>query len=162
MLSKQFILAGSAIFTVSCQDGSHLTYRVQRVEPKELEAEYCQLDRNDDAALATYEKKVVEKSAFFAQLLTGPNNTKDYTYIGKLDVKKGEVFPTRKSTMKRDSRPIVVLNWALYQIWRQNKNFEHRIRHAGKCSRCNIKLTVPVSIDTGLGPICAQRMGLVE
>lgn len=33
------------------------------------------------------------------------------------------------------------------------------IRHEGKCGRCGRALTRPESIDTGLGPECAAKMG---
>ena len=34
------------------------------------------------------------------------------------------------------------------------------IRHEGRCGRCGRKLTTPASIDTGIGPVCAERMGI--
>lgn len=33
------------------------------------------------------------------------------------------------------------------------------IRHEGRCGRCGRALTRPESIDTGLGPDCAEKMG---
>jgi hypothetical protein len=34
------------------------------------------------------------------------------------------------------------------------------VYHEGRCGRCNRKLTVPESIETGLGPECASKLGL--
>lgn len=36
------------------------------------------------------------------------------------------------------------------------------VRHEGKCGRCGRKLTVPESIDRGIGPECAGKMGVVS
>lgn len=33
------------------------------------------------------------------------------------------------------------------------------VRHEGRCGRCGRTLTVPASIDSGIGPDCAERMG---
>jgi len=32
------------------------------------------------------------------------------------------------------------------------------VHHEGRCGRCNRKLTVPESIENGLGPECAGKM----
>jgi len=32
------------------------------------------------------------------------------------------------------------------------------LHHEGKCGRCGRKLTVPLSIETGIGPECASKM----
>lgn len=34
------------------------------------------------------------------------------------------------------------------------------LRHEGSCGRCGRKLTTPESIDTGLGPVCAEALGI--
>jgi hypothetical protein len=34
------------------------------------------------------------------------------------------------------------------------------VRHAGKCGHCGRKLTVPESVDTGIGPDCAKKLGI--
>ncbi len=33
------------------------------------------------------------------------------------------------------------------------------VRHEGSCGRCGRKLTVPASIDAGIGPECAGKLG---
>jgi hypothetical protein len=33
-----------------------------------------------------------------------------------------------------------------------------KVHHEGRCCRCGRKLTVPESIETGLGPECASRL----
>jgi hypothetical protein len=34
------------------------------------------------------------------------------------------------------------------------------VRHSGKCGRCNRTITTPASVDSGIGPECAETMGV--
>lgn len=131
MISKDFLTAGHAIFTVSSPSGEHYTYRVNA--PK---------DFND--AYPTY----------FVALLTGSDNTRDYTYLGLLSG-KGEVRTTTKSKFAKDSKPVKVVQWAVGLVW-DGKDLPdgYKLQHIGRCGACGRPLTDPVSIETGLGPIC--------
>ncbi len=59
----------------------------------------------------------------------------------------------------RLARSIRVFLWTLWKI-QQGKGLPegYEIRHAGCCCRCGRTLTVPTSIDQGLGPICAANV----
>jgi hypothetical protein len=35
----------------------------------------------------------------------------------------------------------------------------YKIHHEGRCGKCGRLLTVPESVETGIGPECAKRMG---
>lgn len=60
MLTRQFLTAGHAIFTVSNPAGVRYTYKIVKKEP--------------DATFVN--------PAYFISLLTGPDNTRNYTYMG--------------------------------------------------------------------------------
>ena len=138
MLSSAFITAGKATFTVSNGKGEHYTYRVTK---KEAQGNY--------------------PAAHFINLLTGPDNTSDYTYLGVLDAATGKVRTTAKSRYNSDSKPVKVASWALSIVW-QNATLPegYAIQHEGRCGRCGRALTVPESIESGIGPECASKMGL--
>lgn len=59
----------------------------------------------------------------------------------------------------RLSGSIRVFLWTLWKI-NQGKGLPegYEIRHAGRCCRCGRTLTVPTSIDMGLGPVCADKV----
>lgn len=83
---------------------------------------------------------------------------KDYTesggmpgrYLGK--VLGGKFFKTRECT-PADEREIL-------DVCRDPKSAALSFgRKTGRCSVCNRKLTDPVSVANGIGPICAERFG---
>lgn len=140
-VSKQFCLAGDATFTVSKPDGTHRTYRIQHVPANGR-----------------------WKPAYFVHLLTGPDNTNDYTYVGVLDDFAGHVQVTRKSPYLQDSGPVKLLNRILARIWGDDhdayQQHGYATRHAGKCGRCGRKLTTPESTVSGFGPECRKILGI--
>lgn len=143
MLTKTFVCAGNATFSVKCPDGQHYTYRVRRTEPT---AKY-------------------PNPAYFVSLLTGPDNTADYTYLGRLDDFTGSVTTTAKSKLPADSFPIRLLNRVLLRVWGDQQYLiteaGYSLHNEGRCGRCGRTLTVPSSVDAGIGPDCAKMMGLV-
>lgn len=139
MISKEFILAGKAIFTVKSVSGEYYTYQVTKKEATER-----------------------YKASYFISLLTGPDNETDYTYLGMLNPVTFLAYPTRASKFTTESKPFRVLDWALKQIWNNTSLPEgYAIYHEGRCCRCGRTLTVPESIESGIGPECAKIMGLV-
>lgn len=146
-VSKQFILAGDAIFTIEIpekfrNDGkSHYTFKIEHVEKNERFPE-----------------------SWFAKTLVGPDNSTDYAYLGMLDSFTGQVRTTTKSKFAPDCHRLRVLNRILARVWcddhaaYETHGFE--THHEGKCGRCGRRLTVPESIETGIGPECCRIMGL--
>jgi hypothetical protein len=133
-----FIFAGQAIFTVSNPTGRSYTYRVS-------------LKKGEPGTRFAGE-------AWFVGLLTGPQNTGDYTYLGKLDRATGAVRLTRASAYPEDAVPVMVVRWALkLMLAGATLPSGYEVRHAGRCGRCGRVLTVPESIDSGIGPVCAGR-----
>jgi hypothetical protein len=99
---------------------------------------------------------------FFVSLLTGPENTSDYTYVGLLNPENGAVRLTRKSSYNEDSMVVKLLRRTLMRVWEGNLEplFESGfdLHHEGRCGRCGRVLTVPESIQSGIGPECAKKI----
>jgi hypothetical protein len=143
-ITMEFIKAGKAIFTVDNGKGTHYTYKVTRKEDK-------------------------GKVFYFVNLLTGPDNTSNYTYMGMLvddhlwnrqAIQKNlpsRVYckMTKASKYNTDSKPVKVFNWAMDVVMKHNELPQgYSILHDGRCARCGRTLTDPESIKTGLGPVC--------
>ena len=125
MTPAAFVFAGNAIFTLtSGATGASLTFRLKAVDAR--------------------------PGAFFASLLTGPDNLSDYTYIGMVEA--GRLRATR-GTRNADAAPFKALDWFLRHLDDERVEF----RRSGRCCRCARVLTTPQSIDDGIGPECAQK-----
>lgn len=148
MIGRDFVLAGEAVFTVEVPDAHrpdgkepHYTYRVQCVPASDRWPE-----------------------AHFVSVLTGPDNTSNYTYAGKLDTHTGQVQLTAKSAFPADSYRLRLLNRVLARLWGDDAAALERhgfiIHHEGRCGRCGRRLTTPESCEIGIGPECRKLMGL--
>ncbi len=132
--TMDFLKAGKARFTVDNGKGTHFTFQVKA------------------------NKK--DKNVFFVSLLTGPDNTKDYTYMGLWRVGKPLHFGG-KTTYTAESVPAKTFAWALKAIeGKVTVPAGYSIQHSGQCGKCLRELTDPVSIASGLGPICRDKLGL--
>jgi hypothetical protein len=133
MNRAQFIFAGRAVFTItSTKTGQSFTYRIARPAG----------DRDE--------------GPLFASVLTGPDNTADYTYTGVVERAgvRAQLVPTRASAINVNAPSWRALEWFLQHVDSEAVEF----RHEGRCGRCGRALTVPSSIDSGLGPECAGRI----
>ena len=135
MISKNFLLAGNATFTVSNPEGAHYTFKVYK---------------SDVSTITTL---------FFIKVLTGADNENSYTYLGMINPTgcPDGVRLTKASKYNRDTLLYKVANWSVRKIMNGYKLPEgYKIDHAGSCGRCGRKLTTPSSIKLGLGPVCAE------
>jgi Family of unknown function (DUF6011) len=133
--AMKFIEAGDAIFTlVSRTTGSRYTYKAQK--PK----------NSHDPTMR------------FIRVLTGPDNNNDYTYMGVMS--QGQFRLTGKSRLTAEALPVKALDYALAALT-QRKEIPSTLEiwHEGRCGRCGRRLTVPSSIEAGIGPECASMMG---
>ena len=158
MITKEFVLAGKATFTVEVPATfvearrllgdvyhPHYTYRVERVE---------MADRADPKKSNEY---------YFVKTLRGPDNTDDYVYVGVLHPGLGTVRLTAKSAFPADATRVTVLNRVLTRVFAGEGDVITAagwdVHHEGHCGRCGRLLTVPESIKSGIGPECAKKMG---
>jgi hypothetical protein len=126
-------LGGHALFTLkSLKSGSRYTYKV--TAPR---------DENKD-----------DPNVLFVSVLTGSDNTHNYKYIGY--IKKEEFIYGVKSKIGFSAPSVIAFMYCfdLFKKGQENKLLE--IWHEGKCCRCGRTLTVPESIESGIGPECAR------
>lgn len=132
--AAEFCMAGQALFTlVSKRTGTRFTYK---------------LDRRENLQGG--------KVLTFAGLLSGPDNNSDYTYLGVVD-NRG-IRRTKASRITSDAPSMVAINWFLSNIARGRLPDTVEVWHEGRCGRCGRRLTVPESIERGIGPHCATRL----
>lgn len=148
MITKDFLTAGNATLTVEVpasfqqQHGCkpHYTFKVRF---KRGSGSY--------------------RDTFFVSLLTGPDNVFDYQYLGVIDPESGEFRTTYKSCQKPDSIVVLLFRRVVERLWKGEGEkigaAGFKLHHEGKCGRCGRLLTVPESVESGIGPECARRMG---
>ena len=111
------------------------------------------------------------KRPWLIKLLHGPDNERDFLYIGCLFPLErgipldGAVTPfkhTAKSKIPKDAPA-----WAAFDWFNRKVNIEGldpadaslALWHEGRCGRCGRKLTTEASIASGIGPVCAAKGG---
>lgn len=143
-----FLFGGKAIFTLFNEEtATRFTYLV------ELKA-YTFKGRNGQP---------VEGSCYWVSLLTGPQNTRDYTYLGSLKNATERTFglSPKSKVGQADLASVQAVSWLLGRI----QGFEQGRRadvtsgglkfyHTGRCARCSKTLTTPASLTVGFGPEC--------
>lgn len=129
---SQVTTVQNGIFTIkNMKSEQHRTFKVKTQAP--------------DARFAPGERII--------SVLTGSNNEDASSYTGVGFVKKDGIAVWRK---QQGSELAALVNF----FWKRvalNEHLDFELYHEGRCCRCNRKLTVPESIVTGIGPICADR-----
>ena len=113
----------------------------------------------------TFEIKTQDKDARFAAgkrivaLLTGPDNTADYTGFGFVEEYGIVVWKSKRGTDKKSP-----FDWYAEMLWSlaldgalSPFSQDYEFMMAGTCVVCNRPLTEPESIRTGIGPICREK-----
>ena len=131
-LGKDFFFGGNATFTIkSLKTGEHKTYRIRQPRGKDV---------------------------FFVQLLTGRDNENDFTYIGMVNTEDCTLKLTKGSKRNEQSPDVVTLRWFLKHLHTDKLLQNAEVYHEGKCGCCGRKLTVPESVERGIGPECWSRL----
>lgn len=130
-----FLTAGKAIFTIQ---GEHNRYTF-KIDRKPASDQFPE--------------------TYFVSMLTGPDNLNDYTYVGLLDISMGTIKLTRKSAYTANAINVKAFNWTIGRIIAGKSIDPAKIYHVGRCGRCGRALTVPSSIEAGIGPECAGKLG---
>ena len=141
-----FVFAGNSTFTlVSRVTGVRFTFKVS--VPK--------FDANDPKA----DTKLT--GPWFVKVLQGPNNEEDFGFLGTVfddrPVKGArKYFHWAGGRISRDAPSAKAAAWFFNTVLPAQNFSEVEVWHEGKCGRCGRKLTVPSSIENGLGPVCAE------
>lgn len=123
-----FMLAGNATITVRSEKTStRYTFKIKK---------------SDDGAV------------HFVSLMNGPDNEKSFQYMGI--IKNGVYSHGRKSRITPDATCAKAFAWTFNNLTRDILPEVLKVWHEGSCGRCGRKLTVPQSIERGLGPECVQ------
>lgn len=113
--------------------------------------------------------KDIKHNMYFLSLLTGNDNTSNYTYVGTIDNKESNMPHiltlrlTDKSKMTSEAPAYKLFYTLLYSLQCHPEYIAtllHRIKvyHDGHCSICGYKLTSVVSTNVGMGPVCAPEV----
>jgi len=105
-------------------------------------------------------KKCKDENIWFVSLMTGPDNTRSYKYIGSLF--GDEFYTTSKSKLPNNDVRVKEFEFVWLNICRNSIPDFVELWHAGRCCVCGKRLTVPKSIELGIGPKCAKRFNIKE
>lgn len=132
--ARDYVMAGHGKFTiVSASTGTRFTYRVGI--PKNLQ-----------------EGKMPPR--FISVLVNGDN---DFAFIGTV---WGNRFNySAKAKLQENAPSVRAFKWLWARLGHGRLPENLEFWHEGRCAMCNRTLTVPESIERGLGPVCAERMG---
>jgi hypothetical protein len=156
----RFATGGNAIFTLeNVTNGKRFTYKLVAGDPRE----------GQDPA----------RAPIFVHVLTGSNNEEDYELLGMIfrDDRGEPTFSYRffdgtwgakrfRARISEDAPSAKGARWLLGRIQEHLQaptlfdTLDERfaVWHEGRCCRCGRTLTVPASIESGIGPDCAARM----
>lgn len=134
-LSRLFLTAGKATFTLSkLATGERFTYEI------------CKPEENF-------------YGDFFASVMKGNDNETDFRYIAMMSGASLTLRFTKGSKFASDSKEARGLAYVLDVVaGRKVLPVGFELRRSSKCGRCGRKLTVPSSIDAGIGPECAGKL----
>jgi hypothetical protein len=102
-------------------------------------------------------KLAKDSNLYFVKVLSGPDS---YTYIGTCA--KGYFKHSRKSVISSEAQSVKVFNYVLNRLRTNTLQDFVEVWHEGKCGMCGRALTVPSSIQTGIGPNCRKRLSKQE
>ena len=134
-----YVLAGRGKFTiVSVQSGTRFTYMIQSPRGEARTDKPPQQGRHPIPPL-------------FVKVLT--QGSEDYVFIGF--IRASQFKHSTKAKVSEDAPSFKAFNW-LYQMLLRGKLPTDKIEfwHEGRCGKCGRVLTVPESIERGLGPVC--------
>ena len=128
---KNFLFGGKAIFTLkSTVSDKHFTFEVKSAGE----------DKPD---------------LFYVSLLNGSDNYSNYTYFGY--IAKGKYGYSSKSKLNKSAPGILGFEWFYNNFVKGGISEKVEFWSEGICSCCGKKLTVPSSLNVGLGDICRQK-----
>lgn len=151
---SRFVQGGKATITVlNTKTGTRFTFMVS-----------CKREKQPKRGVAG--KRI---SPYFVKLMTGSDNVVHYTYIGY--VNPGRSFsasnkPVPANVAAKVQAGKAAWDW-FWSVLNGRNNSDGSVRsktladypvevwHEGRCGCCGRKLTVPESIENGIGPICA-------
>lgn len=106
----------------------------------------------------TYRTRYALAGFMFVSVLTGPENTADYEWIGVLSKDDGRFrVPAKAAPGLPQQKAAMAYLTRFFESGREELPEALEFRHGGTCCRCGRLLTTPESIDLGIGPVCAAK-----
>lgn len=135
-----FVLGGNAKFTLkNLLTDTRFTYKV--TVPKD--------------------QKRTDRTIYFVSVLTGQDNESNFTYIGCIRLQPDMTWKFaygRKSHISEGMYSVVYFKRIFNELISERKdNQQIEFWHEGRCCCCGRALTVPESIESGIGPECAKH-----
>jgi hypothetical protein len=149
---EPFLLAGRATVTlVSKQTGRRFTFKVEQRRIEARRAEETDVEYGERMAQA-------HAGPRFVKVMTGPDNENHYTYVGHIDEHRNFRLD-RKSKLSPDAPSVSAWQWFWRAVVAKSERVVEQceVWHDGRCGKCGRKLTVPQSVASGLGPVCAGK-----
>lgn len=127
----KFILAGNSTFTcLNTKTDNRFTYKVKLSKTS-----------------------TPENPLFYVKVLTSPET---YQFIGSIFREKFKY--SQKSKISNDTQSVAVFQYILSKLLLDKLDPCVEIYHEGRCGKCGRPLTVPESIEMGIGPECFKMM----
>ena len=128
-----YALAGKSTITIrSMKTGVRFTFKIKKSPADEAQPN--------------------KPACFWVKLMNGSDNENAYQYLGTIFA-DGTFKVTAKSAISPEAPSAQAFTWL-------SKNWESavvEVWHEGVCGHCGRKLTVPESIESGIGPVCKGR-----
>jgi len=105
-------------------------------------------------------------SSVLVDVMCGSDNEEDYAFAGSLHGTELRLSARGKCPIEKAKVAKAIVDWTfkraasgapLEGLKSDGTPFSVRCLHEGRCACCGRKLTVPESIDTGIGPVCAKK-----
>ena len=161
MISRSFLLAGQAIFTVEPPAAFVADHAKARPLPGGRIAPGCRPHytyRIREASNSGGQNGGIHK--YVTELLIGPQNENDFKYLAMLNDRTGSIFAGKKYEHQKETWGFKILRHVLKAVWEGREieivNSGWKVHHAGQCGRCGRRLTTPESIESGIGPECQK------
>lgn len=134
---REFVLAGNATITLlSRVTLQRFTYKIRQPD---------------------------ENKPHFVGLLRGADNENDFQFMGTIfkgsHLAQSSYVPGRSSRIGHESFSSKAFIWFWKHLRKGELPDSLEVWHEGRCGRCGRKLTVPSSIESGMGPECARITG---
>jgi hypothetical protein len=129
---REFILAGNATFTIlNTESKNRFTFNIKKHKQDEI---------------------------FFVSVMTGTDNNSSYTFLGTYFPTSKRFVHSKRSSISNTAMSAKTIGWFFKSYTKSQNSFPTvKVYHAGKCGRCNRKLTTPKSITDGYGPECINK-----
>lgn len=134
---RKFVLAGNATITLrSAKTGMRWTFKISKPDDwKE------------------------SRPIWFVSVLKGSDNERDFGYTGQLRSLPHPYYERGRRCWPAFHAASDAFLW----FWRHLRERDVipaalEVWHEGRCGRCNRKLTVPTSVESGFGPECVQHV----